>query len=137
VEAGELGIRGKQSALNSIYLEVQLMTKRLRFLAGILLAIGSALPYIGCASSKSAGQPMLGQRVGTYMDDSYLTSTIKTKLVGDIALKSFDIHVVTKNGVVTLSGTLPNNDLRDEAVRTAKSVGGVKDVISDIKISDH
>lgn len=80
---------------------------------------------------------MLGQRVGSYVDDSYLTSAIKTKLVGDIALKSFDIHVVTKNGVVTLSGTLPNTDLRDEAIRTAKSVDGVKDVVSEIKISNH
>jgi hyperosmotically inducible periplasmic protein len=113
------------------------MTKRLRFLVGILLSISLVLPFTGCASSKSSDQPMLGQRVGTYMDDSYLTSAIKTKLAGDIALKSFDIHVVTKNGLVTLSGTLPNSDLRDEAIRTAKSVGGVKDVVSDIKISDH
>lgn len=93
------------------------------------------LGSVGCASDKD--QPMLGQRVGTYMDDSYLTSAIKTKLVGDVALKSFDIHVVTKNGVVTLTGTLPNTELGDEAIRTAKSVSGVKDVISDIKISNH
>ncbi|MGA9855770.1 MAG: BON domain-containing protein [Gammaproteobacteria bacterium] len=113
------------------------MDIRLRVLALILLASGAVLPLTGCASSKNPDQPMLGQRVGSYVDDSYLTSAIKTKLVGDIALKSFDIHVVTKNGMVTLSGTLPNTDLRDEAIRTAKSVGGVKDVVSEIKISNQ
>jgi len=101
----------------------------------ILLSSIAALVSVGCASNKE--QPMLGQRVGSYVDDSYLTSTIKTKLLGDIALKSFDIHVVTKGGVVMLSGTLPNTDLRDEAIRTAKSVGGVKDVVSEIRISNH
>jgi hyperosmotically inducible periplasmic protein len=113
------------------------MATRFRVLALVLLMSGAALPFTGCASSKSSDQPMLGERVGSYMDDSYLTSAIKTKLVGDIALKSFDIHVVTKNGVVTLSGTLPNTSLKDEAIKTAKSVGGVKDVVSEIKISSH
>ncbi|MDE2091336.1 MAG: BON domain-containing protein [Gammaproteobacteria bacterium] len=110
---------------------------KFRVLTLLLLTSSAALLSTGCASNKSADQPMLGQRVGTYMDDAYLTSAIKTKLVGDIALKSFDIHVITKNGVVTLSGSLPNNYLRDEAIRTAKSVGGVKDVVSEIKISNH
>jgi len=113
------------------------MIIRLRILAVILLTSGLVVPFTGCASNKSSAQPMLGERVGSYMDDSYLTSAIKTKLVGDIALKSFDIHVLTKNGVVTLSGTLPNTDLRDEAVRTAKSVEGVKDVVSEIKVSNQ
>ncbi len=80
---------------------------------------------------------MLGQRMGTYMDDSYLTSAVKTKLVGNIALKSFDIHVATKNGVVTLSGTLPNTDLSNEAVHTAKSVSGVRNVIDNIGIKPN
>ncbi|MHB8405826.1 MAG: BON domain-containing protein [Gammaproteobacteria bacterium] len=103
----------------------------------LLLTVGAVLTFWGCASNQHSDQPMLGQRVGAYVDDSYLTSAVKTKLLGDIALKSFDIHVVTKAGVVTLSGTLPNTDLRDEAIRTAKSVGGVKGVIAEIKISNH
>ncbi len=111
------------------------MAPRYKILPIVALAGMAVLGGVGCASDNN--QPMLGQRVGSYVDDSYLTSAIKTKLVGDISLKSFDIHVFTKNGVVTLSGTLPNTDLRDEAIRTAKSVGGVKDVISEITIPNH
>ncbi len=99
-------------------------------LIGVMLMASS-----GCASDKNSDQPMFGERAGSYMDDAYITSAVKTKLLGDIALKSFHIHVVTKDRVVTLSGTLPSTDLMNEAVKTAKSVGGVKDVVSDIKVS--
>ncbi|MDE2235690.1 MAG: BON domain-containing protein [Gammaproteobacteria bacterium] len=89
----------------------------------------------GCASNKNSDQPMFGERAGSYMDDAYITSAVKTKLLGDIALKSFHIHVVTKERVVTLSGTVSSAELMDEAIKTAKSVDGVKDVVSDIKVS--
>jgi hyperosmotically inducible periplasmic protein len=118
-------------------MEVARMAMKSNILLLALLAGYVILPIAGCASNRNGDQPMLGQRVGAYVDDAYLTSAVKTKLLGDISLKSFDIHVVTKNGVVTLSGSLPNSDLRDEAVRTARSVGGVKDVVSKIIISSH
>ena len=89
----------------------------------------------GCASNRNSDQPMFGERAGSYMDDAYITSAVKTKLLGDIALKSFHIHVVTKERVVTLSGTVSSAELMDEAIKTAKSVDGVKDVVSDIKVS--
>jgi hyperosmotically inducible periplasmic protein len=113
------------------------MVMKFRVLVLTLLIGSGLLVSAACASNKNPDQPMLGQRVGSYVDDSYLTSAIKAKLVADIALKSFDIHVVTKNGIVTLSGSLPNTDLRNEAIRTARSVDGVKDVVSEIKISNH
>ncbi len=89
----------------------------------------------GCASDKKSDQPMFGERAGSYMDDAYITSAVKTKLLGDISLKSFHIHVITKDRIVTLSGTVSSTEFRDEAIKTAKSVGGVKDVVSDIKVS--
>jgi osmotically-inducible protein OsmY len=38
---------------------------------------------------------------------------------------------------VTLSGDLPTQALVDEAIRTAKSVGGVKEVISQLEIKSQ
>jgi hyperosmotically inducible periplasmic protein len=90
--------------------------------------IGSAV--VGCSSN----QPMPAQKAGTFVDDSYLTSAVKTKLLAAPGINSFDIHVVTKDQVVTLSGTLPTDALRDQAVTVAKTVDGVKDVISDIEV---
>ncbi|MGB9428599.1 MAG: BON domain-containing protein [Gammaproteobacteria bacterium] len=109
------------------------MLKSLNVILLALLAVLSVSTMSACSTDK----PMVGATVGSYVDDSYLTSTIKTKLLGDTGLKAFHIHVVTKGQVVTLSGTLPTAALRDEAVHVAKSVGGVKDVISDIEVQSQ
>ncbi|MBU6421039.1 MAG: BON domain-containing protein [Gammaproteobacteria bacterium] len=95
-----------------------------------LLAVLSLVSMSACSSNK----PMTGATVGSFADDSYLTSVVKAKLLGDTGLKAFHIHVTTKAQVVTLTGTLPNTALRDEAVQVAKGVGGVKGVIDDIQI---
>jgi hyperosmotically inducible protein len=104
--------------------------KRSAYAIALLAAVSATAVVTGCASDK----PMPAQRAGTYVDDSYLTTAVKTKLLGDTGLKSFDIHVSTQAQVVTLSGTLPTDALRDQAVTVAKSVDGVKDVISDIDV---
>lgn len=108
---------------------------RIRYRIGVLIvAVLGVLTLLGGCASKQPDQPMLGQKVGNFMDDSYITSAVKTKLLGDISLKSFDIHVTTLNRVVTLRGTLPSAALRDEAIRVANSVGGAVKVISEIEV---
>ncbi|HKT32569.1 MAG TPA: BON domain-containing protein [Gammaproteobacteria bacterium] len=100
----------------------------LSLLAGLSLASISA-----CSSNK----PMAGATVGSFADDSYLTSVVKAKLLGDTGLKAFHIHVTTRQQVVTLTGTVPNAALRDEAVQVARSVGGVKGVVDNIQIGPN
>ena len=97
-----------------------------------LLAIATlSATAVGCSSNA----PMPAQRAGSFVDDSYLTTAVKSKLAVDENLKSFvDIKVITENQVVTLIGTLPSAALRDQAVTVAKSVSGVKDVISQIEV---
>ena len=106
------------------------MSKKTNILLALFLAAGLASGLAGCASDK----PMPGATVGNFMDDSYLTTAVKTKLLGDTGLKAFDIKVITEHQVVTLKGTLPTAALRDQAITVAKSVGGVKDVISEIEV---
>lgn len=107
---------------------------RLRYKFGVLVfaSLGMFTMLGGCASKPE--QPMAGQRVGSFMDDSYLTSAVKTKLLGDSGLKSFHVHVTTENRVVTLSGVLPSDALRNEAIRIAKSVDGVVKVVSKLEV---
>jgi hyperosmotically inducible protein len=94
--------------------------------------LGSAL--VGCSSN----QPMPAEKAGAYVDDSYLTTAVKSKLAVDENLKSFvDLKVITDHQVVTLSGTLPTSALRDQAVTVAKSVDGVKDVVDDIDVKSN
>jgi osmotically-inducible protein OsmY len=101
--------------------------------AATLVLMGAIFLLGGCASDQP-DKPMPGQQAGNLLDDSYLTTAVKTKLLGDISLKSFDVHVVTRNRIVTLSGTLPSDALRDEAVRVAKSVDGVVNVVSNLEV---
>jgi len=84
----------------------------------------------GCSSEK----PMPGATVGTFVDDSYLTSAIKAKLLADTGLKAFHIKVITEHQIVTLSGDLPTAALREQAETVAKSVDGVKGVVNDIQV---
>ena len=106
------------------------MFKKTHILLTLLLAASLAAPLSGCSSD----QPMPGARAGSFMDDSYITTAVKTKLLGNEGLKSFDIKVITDHQVVTLIGTLPTAALRDQAITVAKSVDGVKDVISQLEV---
>lgn len=106
------------------------MSKKTNIFSVLVIALGLSSILAGCASDK----PMPGATAGTFMDDSYLTTAVKSKLAVDAGLKTFALKVITENQVVTLKGTLPSAALRDEAVAVAKSVGGVKDVISEIEV---
>ena len=106
------------------------MRMNTRIFLALLLAVGLAATISGCSTEK----PMPGATAGSFMDDSYLTTAVKTKLLGDTGLKAFDIKVITDNQVVTLKGTLPTEALKEQAITVAKSVGGVKDVISEIEV---
>ena len=107
------------------------MRMNTRIFLALLLAAPLAATMAGCSSD----QPMPAARAGSFVDDSYLTTAVKSKLAVDENLKSFvDIKVITENQVVTLIGTLPSAALRDQAIAVAKSVDGVKDVISKIEV---
>ena len=100
---------------------------------GLVTLLAAALlgsVVAGCSSN----QPMPAQKAGSFVDDSYLTTAVKTKLTANEGLKAFDIKVITEAQVVTLSGTVPTSALRDQAVTVAKSVDGVKDVVDNIDV---
>ena len=68
------------------------------------------------------------------MDDSAITTKVKSALLGDGAVKSFEIKVETFKGVVQLSGFVDTEDQRAAATRDAMAVNGVKDVKDSLTI---
>ena len=108
------------------------MKKRLG-LAAILATTLLGVAVVGCSSN----EPMPAQKAGSFVDDSYLTTAVKSKLAVNEGLKSFDIKVITDHQVVTLSGTLPTSALRDQAVTVAKSVDGVQGVVDHIEVKSN
>ena len=63
------------------------------------------------------------------VDDSAITTSIKTKLLADKKTSAIDIGVETTNGVVTLSGKVTSSAERAEALKIAKHNKGVKHVV--------
>jgi len=57
------------------------------------------------------------------------TGKVKAALMDDKDVKSGQINVETKGGVVSLSGFVTGDKIKRRAVEVAKSVGGVKSVV--------
>jgi len=85
----------------------------------ILMLIAS---FVACAStSKQEG-------AGEYVDDSFITTKVKSLLAADDFLKSFQIGVETFKGTVQLSGFVDSQKAVNKAVEITKSVKGVGSV---------
>ena len=90
-------------------------------LTGVLIA-GLA----GCAGS--------GQKSGEYVDDSWITSKVKSEMIADKHVSARDISVNTTRGVVTLTGTVKTWDESNKAAEIARSVKGVTQVENNIQV---
>jgi hyperosmotically inducible periplasmic protein len=73
-------------------------------------------------------------KTGEVITDSWITTRVHSKYVGEDLLKGSDINVDTKDHVVTLKGTVMSAAGRARAVEQAKEVEGVKRVIDQLVI---
>jgi osmotically-inducible protein OsmY len=83
---------------------------------------------LGCASTRTH------EGTGEYVDDSVITTKVKTAIFNEPGLKVSEIKVETFKGVVQLSGFVSSGADIKGAVRVASSVGGVKSVTNDIQL---
>ena len=68
--------------------------------------------------------------VGTKFDDASITAGVKTRFINDAQVDALNINVDTYEGVVTLNGSVPSKSVEHRAVQIARSVKGVKGVVS-------
>ena len=100
----------------------------------LTVSLVSALSIASCGKSEEKGpkpegpKPEAKTTVGTEIDDSAITTKVKSALLADADVKSFDIKVETRKGEVQLSGFVDNQAQIDRAVAVAKGVEGVKSV---------
>jgi hyperosmotically inducible protein len=76
--------------------------------------------------------PVPGTTVGTDIDDSVITSRVKSALLADADIKSFDFKVETRKGEVLLSGFVDNQSQVDRATAATQAVAGVKGVQNNV-----
>ena len=95
----------------------------------------------GCAAAVVGGAAAGGYYVGKdersagqIAEDAGITATINSRFVKDDLVKARTINVDTYNGVVTLYGNVANQSVADRAVAIARSVKGVRQVVSQLSI---
>jgi hyperosmotically inducible protein len=102
---------------------------------GIMLVSAATILVAGCGKSndQSVMKPATTS-VGTDIDDSVVTTRVKAALLGDADVKSFDLKVETRKGVVQLSGFVDNQGQVDRAVTVTRGVEGVKNIENSITL---
>jgi osmotically-inducible protein OsmY len=96
-------------------------------LAAALAAV-ALLAMPGCVVTR--GQ----ETVGAYVDDATITTTIKSRFVGNRDVDAAIIRVETLNGTVMLSGFAKSATEKAAAKRIARDVNGVKSVKNEIAV---
>jgi len=101
------------------------MKKRNLFIRCFVLLMLIAT-FVACASTPTQ------ESTGEYVDDTVITTKVKSLLAVDDFLKSFQISVETYKGTVQLSGFVGSQKAVDKADEIARSVKGVKAVKNDL-----
>jgi osmotically-inducible protein OsmY len=83
---------------------------------------------LGCASTSTT------QSTGEYVDDTVITTRVKTAILNEPSLKVSQINVETYKSVVQLSGFVDNGASMTKAVEVARAVKGVSSVKNDMRL---
>jgi osmotically-inducible protein OsmY len=100
---------------------MNVMKKRNVFI-GYLVLLMLVATFAACASTRTH------ESTGEYVDDSVITTKVKSLLAEDDFLKSFQISVETYKGRVQLSGFVNSQDAVRKASEITRSVKGVRSV---------
>jgi osmotically-inducible protein OsmY len=103
---------------------------RLAYVATLMTALGCAAVNVSCSSTPTR------ESLGEAVDDSLITSKVKTALVGDPDVSARRINVETFRGTVQLSGFARSEDEIRRAGEVARNVRGVRAVKNDIRLRE-
>lgn len=98
-----------------------------KYFSALFLAF-TLLFVVGCASTSTQ------EGTGEYVDDSVITTKVKSAIFNEPSLKVAEINVETFKGVVQLSGFVTSSDAANRAIALAKGVRGVKSVKNDMRL---
>jgi len=117
----------KRKGLSTNYLKTNLQKgviamKKRNIVIQLLVLLMLIATFAACASTSTR------ESSGEYVDDSVITTKVKSLLAADDFLKSFQIGVETYQGTVQLSGFVNSQKALDKAVEIVKSVKGVKSI---------
>lgn len=98
--------------------------KALKYAGAVILAATLG----ACASTRTQ------ESAGEYVDNSAITTKVKSALLNDKHIKSLPINVKTYKGVVQLSGFVDDRSQANRASAIARRVEGVRAVQNDLVV---
>jgi len=96
--------------------------QRLRVINIFSVMAMAILLMLSCTSMGIAGS------TGEFIDDSVITTKVKSSFVADSTVSALDISVDTSQGVVNLTGIVNNEQERQRAIQIAQETNGVRQV---------
>ena len=94
----------------------------------LAVCIGFATMFLGCASTNKH------ESTGEYVDDTVITSKVKTAIFNEESLKTLQISVKTYKGIVQLSGFVDSARSAAKAGEVAARVENVVQVKNDLVV---
>lgn len=117
------------------------LSKKKRFSYLLILLLPFCFGVSGCAPLLVAGGAGAGYYVGkdersfkVIMDDTSITAAINAKYIADNRVSALNINVDTRDGIVTLYGSVPSLETEDQAILLASQANGVKKIISKLTV---
>jgi hyperosmotically inducible protein len=101
----------------------------LKDLGVMLMAAVFAVVLAGCAGA--------GTKTGEFVDDSTITTKVKSAFATDKTVSAIKVHVDTEKGNVKLSGTVKSDTEKQRASEIARSVAGVKSVSNNLVVKSE
>jgi osmotically-inducible protein OsmY len=99
--------------------------KQLSYWKTLTMALVVAAPLVaGC-----------GKTVGETIDDTTITTRVKTAMLNDPQVGGLKIDVDTFKGVVTLSGAVKSQAEHDKAIEIARRTSGVSEVKDALQVA--
>ena len=100
------------------------LNRFMKLLACFILIIS----FMGCAATQKR------ESTGQYVDDTAITTKVKTAIFNEDSLKTMQINVKTFKGEVQLSGFVNSAQVVKKAGEVARSVDGVTSVKNDLVV---
>jgi len=102
------------------------------------VAIAAALAGLALAGCGNRSETPADKKVtaGTELDDSVITTKVKTALMTDNVGKGGDTSVETRKGEVLLSGFVDTQAQADREVQLARGIEGVQSVQNKLMVKD-
>lgn len=86
------------------------------------------------AQEMTQGAKQMATQVKAAASDSAITAQVKARLAANQGLTSFDIHVSTQGGIVTLTGEVDSKAAKELAAQVAGKTDGVRIVVDKITV---